>query len=41
MEQFEMAICGPKHILHTKIFGTADGAVGNLRVVASGGGGFV
>jgi len=33
-----MATRGPKRILHTKIgVGTADGTVGNLRAVTSGG----
>jgi len=34
VEQFEIATCGPKRILHTKIdVKTADGTVGNLRAV--------
>lgn len=35
-----MATCGPKRVLHTQLgVGTADGTVGNLRVVASRRGG--
>jgi hypothetical protein len=37
VEQFEIATCGPKSILHTKIgVGTADGTVGNLCAVVLG-----